>query len=135
MNKGNMDLKTFLKQEMNKVKETNKVNHFQPNKIIKKKKFSLNEKLKPFFKFLNGLKNKLFGSLIKWNKERIKLKEEVRLAKEVKRDFQNNFTNFRQLKDKERWRVLRKFGQFYELEKEFVKELNLKQKKYKELNI
>ena len=55
----------------------------------------------------------------------------IKPFKEVKRNFQMKFSNFRFLNKKERWRTLRKLGQFYEMEKDFVKELNSKQKEYK----
>lgn len=50
---------------------------------------------------------------------------------EVKRKFKSSIHEFRFLTEKEKWRVLRKLGQFYEIEKEFVKELNNKQKEFK----
>lgn len=50
---------------------------------------------------------------------------------EVKANFKRKMGNWKFTTDKEQWRVLRKFGQFYEIEREFVDKLNKEQKEWK----
>ena len=49
---------------------------------------------------------------------------------ELLKSFKSRMYPFNILKDKEKKRVLSKFGQFYEKKKDYVKELNDKQKEY-----
>lgn len=55
----------------------------------------------------------------------------IKPFKDVLRSFKNNMFNFKLLKDDEKKRVIKKLAQFYELEKDFVIELNKKQKNWK----
>lgn len=48
----------------------------------------------------------------------------------VKSDFKYKMGDYRFLNHKDRWRVLRKLGQFYEMEKDFVKKINSEQKEF-----
>jgi hypothetical protein len=53
---------------------------------------------------------------------------------EALKNFKRSMPDFRHLSDNEKKRVLHKFGKFYILEEEFVKELNKKQEEYESKN-